>query len=138
MTRTHKQGAVKRFFHSRLFLIVLLIFITLVAISYARAYYQHYTVQKEIKALQEEIASLEKRKLESVSLLEYVQSDAFIEEKARTELNLKKPGEQVLFVKTDDISRIKKEREIANTTEGRQDTRNIVKWWYYFTKHNAL
>ncbi|MBP9761012.1 MAG: septum formation initiator family protein [Candidatus Magasanikbacteria bacterium] len=131
----NKEHPFRRFFASRLFLVVCLVVIALVAVSYARAYYQDYTVRKEIAALQEEIQQLQKKRLDSLSLLEYVQDDAFVEEKARVELHMKKPGEQVLFLDTSTLP-----QEVVSTTPktvGGQVLSNPVKWWYYFT-HRPL
>ncbi len=132
MTMRNQDNPFRRFFASRLFLIILFIVIALIAMSYTRAYYQHYKIQKEIASLKQEIGLLEKKKLESISILEYVQSDTFVEEKARTELHKKKPGEQVLFIESEEIDISEKETSLS-AENSRQDMPNPVKWWYYFT-----
>lgn len=131
MTSKSTESKIRRFFASRLFLLVILAIISMVALSYARAYYQHYKIQKEIESLQEEIQFLQKKKLESIEILNYVTSNTFVEEKARTELNKKKPGENVLFIEQDTTVVENATEETAQ--EGRQDRSNPVKWLYYFT-----
>lgn len=121
----------KRFFGSRLFLIVLFIIAVLVALGYARAYYQDYKVKQEIKSLQNDVKNLEKKKLESMEILKYVTSDAFVEEKARTELNLKKPGENVLIMKSEEQEDLVLAK---NQAVEEKDLSNPMKWWYYFTQ----
>lgn len=134
MSHNQKQSSMKRFFSSRLFLIVTLIIVVFVALSYARAYYRDYQVRRQIAALQEEVRQLERKKLESMEVLQYVTSEAFVEEKARVELNLKKPGEQVVFVyEQEELDDMQKEA-LSNETSG-QTISNPLKWWYYFTAH---
>lgn len=104
------------------------------AINYARAYYQEYKVKQEISALREEVKHLEQKKLESLKILKYVTSDAFVEEKARTELNLKKPGEQVAVVTGQEEE--KKSAYTQDQPGEKQYLSNPVRWWYYITRHS--
>jgi len=133
MARQSKHS-IRRFFVSRGFLIVALLVAAFVAFGFARAYFQDYKVRQEIKLLQQEVKDLETKKFESIQLLEYVTSDTYLEERARTELNLKKPGENVVFVS--DISPI---GQIESDNDGEEDKQlnNITKWWYYFT-HKSI
>ena len=54
MPHPNQQGF-RRFFGSRLFLLVGLAVAVLFAFGFARAYYQDYKVRQEIRALQEEV-----------------------------------------------------------------------------------
>ena len=125
------QSTIRRFFASRLFLVAGLVILGILAFSFARAYYQDYRLREQIKNLQEQAKQLEKKKFESVELLKYVSSPAFVEETARTELNMKKPGENVLVV-TDTILQ---KSNTTNTTKTEKiiPLNNPIKWWYYFT-----
>lgn len=127
--RRTQESPIKRFFGSRIFLIVAFLLVALVAFGYARAYYQDYRIRQEISALEDQVKRLETKKLESMELLKYVSSDAFVEEKARTELNLKKPGEHVVVIRHEE------NRPFKETTAEAQeeDLSNPIKWWYYFT-----
>lgn len=117
-----------RFFGSRWFLLTALAAVVLVAVGYARAYYQDYQVRQEIENLKEQVQKLEKKKLESMEILKYVTSDSFVEEKARTELNLKKPGENVLVVK----STLEENFVQRGEPVEKDHLSNPMKWWYYF------
>lgn len=122
---------------SRGFLLILLGVAIIIAIGYARAYYEDYTVRREITRLQEEVKALEKKKFASLELLQYARSENFLEDKARTELNLKKEGERVLVIPG--IEPAPPKKLIENITPERVDTKplsNPVKWWYYFLEHN--
>jgi len=134
MTKRKSQKKVGTFLISKGFLIVALVVAGFVAFGFARAYFQDYKIRQEIKTLQNEVKHLEKKKFESIELLEYVTSDAYVEERARTELNLKKPGEQVVFISDSaPISEIDSDQQDGDGTQ----LNNIVKWWYYFT-HKSL
>lgn len=134
MTTSRTQSPFKKFFISRLFLIIMLVVAVFFAINYARAYYQEYKVKQEISALREEVKHLEQKKLESLKILKYVTSDAFVEEKARTELNLKKQGEQVVVVTGQEEE--KKGVRAGNETGEIRYLSNPMRWWYYITHHS--
>jgi cell division protein FtsB len=128
MSDIQKTSWFKRFFSSRLFLVVSLAVVFLIAFGYARAYYQDYKIKQEIRALEEEVKSLQTKKLESMEILQYVTSQDFVEEKARTELNMKKPGEKVVI-----INRPEDEGSGVRTVDSDvKPLSNPVKWLYYF------
>lgn len=115
---------------SRLFMFVATIIAMMVMFGYARAYYQDYLVTQEIQQLQNQAKSLQAKKMELLEVLKYVKSDSFAEEKARTELNMVKPGEQVLVVPK---SEVKGNRQENNSMIGLSNISNYKKWWKYFT-----
>ena len=142
-----EQTPVRRFFTSRVFLIFALIAALATAFGFARAYYQDYKVRQEINELEAEVKKLEKKKLESMEILKYVTSQNFVEDKARTELNLKKPGEHVIFIQNGNSeeelearnrnesasSAYKAPKESGLSAEEAEALSNPAKWWYYFT-----
>lgn len=134
MSMQRSQSPLRRFFTSRLFLIVILVVAVFLAINYARAYYQEYKVKQEIAALREEVKHLEQKKIESLKILQYVTSDAFVEEKARTELNLKKPGEKVVVINGNDEQ--KRQGGEGSEEQKKRYLSNPLKWWYYITRHS--
>lgn len=107
----------KQIFYSRWFLALLFAFTVLLLISYIRAYYQEYQVRQEIDDLQKQLHSLESKKIETMELLKYAQSSTFAEEKARTELNLVKPGENVAIIMSD-----------KQSESNRQEKQDVIKW----------
>lgn len=107
----------KQIFYSRWFLVLLFVLLFLLVFSYARAYYQEYQVRQEIKSLKDQLHSLESKKIETMDLLRYAQSSTFVEEKARRELNLVKPGENAAIIAS-------ASQEQAN----RQEKANMIKW----------
>lgn len=121
----------KRFFSSRLFLFIMLGLAVLVAIGYARAYYQDYKIKQEIKKLQEDIDFQSKKQIKSLEILKYVSSTSYTEDQARIELNMKKPGENVIFVNS--IENVDSKDDNLETIENiGQFISNKLKWLYYF------
>ncbi|MDP2693222.1 MAG: septum formation initiator family protein [bacterium] len=130
MAAKDKKNPISRFICSPLFLIIGIPLAALLAFTYVRSYYNNYKVDQEIASLQQEIASLEYKKLESMDILNYVMSKDFVEEKARTELNMKREGENVVVFKSDN----KDEDDMrSNLGDSGQNISNPLKWWYYFT-----
>ena len=88
-------------------------------------------IKQEIEKLQEEVSSLQKKKIQSLDLLDYVSSSAYVEDQARIELNMKKPGEKVLFVNKGNFEKSEAVEESGFSDDG-QFLSNPVKWLYYF------
>jgi len=74
--------------------------IVLLAFSYGlvKSTLDVYRGGKRLVGLENELMELEKRKAELDQRIEYKQTDAYIEERARNDLNLIKPGESVFVV----------------------------------------
>lgn len=118
------------FFKSRWFLIGIFVFTFLVMFAYGRAYYRDYQVKQEIVRLQDEVRRLETKKLEMVDLITFVKSKDFVEQKARTELNLVKPGEQLTVI--DDMANTNLSGQSNDKMIELNNISNPMKWWYYF------
>src|SRR3989338_2872620 len=129
MELRQKKSLIRRFFVSRLFLAGALVLSAVVGFRYARADYQDYQIKQENPEAQQELERLKTKKLESLDILKYVTSDAFVEEKARTELNMRKPGEQLVIIeREEDTSAVSMEQEAD--PDNRES--NPLKWWRYF------
>lgn len=128
------QKGLRRFFGSRLFLLVGFVVAILFAIGFARAYYQDYRVRQEIESLQEELKNGKTKNFELLKLYEWVKSPEFVEEKARTELNMKKPGEQVMVITNLENS----EKNGESNQKEDMHLNNPIKWWYYFTHQKLI
>lgn len=129
MVRDNRENQWRKFLGSRWFLMLLLITSILISFAYGRAYYQDYQVRQEIKLLKDEVKRVESKKIETIELLKYVKSSAFIEEKARTELNLLMPGEKVAVIEGEPKNTVK----IGAKTEPDDiELSNPLKWWRFF------
>lgn len=131
MKEIQQRSPIRRFFTSRLFLFIAIPAVMLAAFGLIRSFSTGYKIDQEIAALESEIRSLEKKRLESMEILKYVMSDTFVEAKARTELNLKRPEEKVLAVINKEAGKNEKN---AAPAAARQTLSNPVKWWHYFTQ----
>jgi len=132
--KRQQQSALRRFFASRSFLLIALFLAVSLALGFARAYYQDYKVRQEIGKLEEEVKHLETKKLESMEILKYVVSESYVEDKARTELNMKKPGENVVFIENlgqDSLTGLG-QNDYNDTDVDETLLNNPRKWWYYF------
>lgn len=123
----------KSFFGSRLFLcgaFALTIFLLFV---YGRAYYQDFQIQEEIKRMRDEVARLEIKKMESLEVLKYVKTPAFLEARARTEFNLVKPGEKVAVINKNAAAPADRQTEIKVVESDNMPI--FLRWWRYFFKN---
>ena len=120
----------KNFFFSPWFLVGAVLVIFGLLFSFGRSFYQDYQMRAEISRLQDEARNLSAKKLESLEILKYVQSRQFAEEKARTELNLVKPGERVAIIKS--TGQLKRSGQIDEKMVEWNNVSNPIKWWRYF------
>jgi len=124
-----KRGFNAGIFMSSKFLLAALLIAVLLAVGFARVYLKNYSSIKEIEQLELEAKRLETEKVSLLGLLDYVQSDAYVEEEARKNLQYKKPGEEVVVFKDPQVEVGKGNIEIHKS--------NIVLWWEYFFAPNS-
>ncbi|MDD5072034.1 MAG: septum formation initiator family protein [Patescibacteria group bacterium] len=92
---------------------------------------KRYHLNREIKELGEEIADFESKNKDLKQLITYLESEQFVEEKARLNLGLKKPGEGVVIIK-DDISTTTAISPGPKDKGGAGDLSNLRRWWNHF------
>jgi cell division protein FtsB len=125
-----KENRWKLFFGSRLFIAVAVFVVFLVILGYVRAYYNDFQVKQEISHLQDEARNMEVKKLKLLDVLRYVKSDDFVEEKARTELNMIKPGEKLAIIQNTGSPQTGGQEKTG--VVGLDNVPNYIKWWKYF------
>lgn len=104
--------------------------LALLLVAFTRAYYQNFQIQQEIKRLQSESQKLESKRIETLDLLNYVKSPAYVEEKARTELNMVKEGEHMAIITNQ--SGGNRSGQVRNSMLQSDNISNPLKWWNYF------
>jgi cell division protein FtsB len=125
----------RQIFYSRWFLLGMIFLSIILTSSYIRAYYQEYLVKQEIKNLQQEVRNLEAKKIETMEIFKYVQSDSFVEEKARTELNLLKSGEKMALISNSSVGNIN--GQMPDKVVKWSSIENPIKWLkFFFFKNN--
>jgi cell division protein FtsB len=125
----HSRRAWKTFFYSNIFLGLVVGALIFIVINLARVYYQNHQVELEIARLQSEASRLESKRLETLDALKFTDSPSFIEQKARTQFNLVRPGESVAVLPTKVASQSHSQDLSYNNTES-----NPMKWWRVFFK----
>lgn len=106
---------------------------------------RRYRINQEIKGLEQEIKDTENKNTELQKLIEYLNSDQFVEEQARLNLGLKKPGEEVVVVKgvagspqlaSEDSEKDEGVFNIPGLEKAREKEviNNPERWFYYFAK----
>ena len=133
---SRESSRVRTFFGSKIFLSCAFLLTAAFAFGFARAYFKDYAFREEVKRLESEIGKLEKKKIESLELLKYVSSTAYLEDTARVDLNLKKSGEHVLFIDTVGPDEVGDRGREGDTSPNGQEISNPLKWWYYFIHHS--
>jgi len=89
---------------SRQFLTTLLLCFLLVlfGLPLTKNWRQKRSIDKEIKELEQQVVDLEGKNSSLKQVLDYMQSEQFVEKEARTKLNYKKPGEEVAVIENRD------------------------------------
>ena len=121
-----------KFWKNRLFLAIGLVIIIFIAINFFRIYRQNQAVNSEITNLSDQINALEQQNTEQKKLIEYFNSSAYIEEKARNSLGLKKEGEKIVVVNNQNANQPALAQNDAEQTPIAAS--NPAKWWHYFFK----
>ena len=84
------QNKIKANWKNKFILLFLIIILVFTAVNLAGNWQKNRQVNQEITGLEQEIGELEKNNLELKELIQYFNSTAYIEEKARLDLGLKK------------------------------------------------
>lgn len=117
----------------KLVLLVLIIVLIFFAINLAKSWRQNSQIDQEVAVLEKDIKTLEEGNFKLKELIKYFNSSAYIEEKARLDLGLKKEGEKVVVVTetTNQNNTNQAEPNLASTDKDKNSS-NVQKWWKYF------
>jgi len=106
---------------------------------------KRYSIKSEIDQLKNDITIFENKNSQLDKLIKYLESDQYIEEQAKKNLNLKKEGENVIVIKNEKtanvVSEIKKNKPTQDVysiggikNEIIQKNTNPSKWIGYFLR----
>ena len=116
------------FFSSQRFVaIVALSLLALVVWPLAKNQNRQQAIDREIEEVRREIAEYEKQNAELDKMLSYVQSNSSLEEQARLNLGLKKPGETVVVIQETASSTL-----AGETDDNPSGLSNFSLWLQYF------
>jgi len=117
-----------RFFSSQRFLAIIgLVFLVVILFPLAKTYTQRRLVEKEIDDVKKQIAEYESQNQQLKELATYLQSEQSLEEQARLNLNMKKPGEAVIM-----IENVANRAVAVNASSAAEKIGNLAKWWRYY------
>ena len=140
-----KENRINKIIFSQVFITILgLLIIVVISIPLAKNVSKQYEINNEIKELEKEINSLEGKNENLKNMIEYLESDEFIDEQARLNLNLKKSGEEVVVINYKDKEDNNSENSEINPykikglefKEKKKKEINPTKWVEYFFKNN--
>lgn len=115
----------------RLTTVAIIVLFLFLLVSFLRVFLKDYELRHEIGRLQTDVNKLEKRKIESLEVLKKLQSDSYVEGRAREELLAAKPGEAVLIVPGLSVTGTAT-KSLTLEKELVVELSNLQKWWYYF------
>jgi cell division protein FtsB len=115
-----------------IFLIIGSVILFFALINFIRSFQQNHQINQEIANLNSQINSLQQENAEQKRMIEYFNSSAYIEDRARSSLGLKREGENVVVTNnpTADLPGEKNIQPTAATSK----LSNLQKWWHYFFK----
>jgi len=112
---------------------LILLIIIAISIPLFKNIKKQYEINKEISSLEQEIINFENQNSELKKTFEYLESDQFVSEQARKNLNYKKEGEKVVVIKTiEQQNNITNEKKIFSKESNDNSNSNLVLWWRYF------
>ena len=100
VNRGRKNVFEKIFFNQKFIALIGLLAIVLISFPLVKNALKQYRVNKEISGLKKEFNDLQNKVVDLKNFVSYLQSDQFVEEQARLNLNLKKAGEELTVIKS--------------------------------------
>lgn len=112
--------------NSNIFIVILIIALVFSVIQVGKELTSRYQINKEIASLNQELANTQLKKDNLQDLIDYLETDQYVEEQARIQLNLSKSGEKRI-----DLSFDPQPIDILSPKDGGA---NWQKWFDYFFK----
>ncbi len=129
-----KKNLITKIIFSNLILLICLLLITFLSTNLIRDYINRRQLNKEVEKLKKEIQGLNQSNEQLKNLLGYLKTPDYLEEEARTKLNKKKPGEEIIIVPEDLTNASSILLEKSSLQENNLNKSNLRRWWEYFFK----
>ena len=127
MTRRDTKAILPDLIFSKFFLVFCVFLFLVILFGLAKGTIKNYKVDTEIENLQDEINNLERQNQELGQLIDYLKSDAFVEQEAKLKFGYKKSGETLVVIPN---------QEVQETADAiipiPEELANPYKWWLYF------
>jgi len=124
--RRNKKSILPNLIFSKIFLIFCFVLFLAILLGLAKGTIKNYQVKSEIEELKQEISRLEGQNQEFSQLINFLNSQAFIEQEAKLKMGYKKEGEHLVVIPNDQV----KQGTESETAEN--ELSNPQKWWFYF------
>lgn len=145
MFREKRKSFINKILFSQITLSVFgLLIIIVISCPLSKNISKQYEINKEVKAMEKEIIDLESKHLGLKDVITYLESDQFVQEQARLNLNYRKGGEEVVVIKDKDeqinSKKISRQDKIIYSIRGldkkeyKKRINNPVIWRRYFFK----
>lgn len=112
--------------------IVNLAVLAFLVLGFGREYLRNLEIERNIEDLEAQNAELEGEKLESLSVIESLSSEYYLEGEARRKHGLAKAGEQLVIVDDADAGTVS--IDVGDDAM----TSNAERWWEYFFDHGSF
>lgn len=118
-----------------LFMLVNVVIFFFLVIAFGREYVGNIQIDREIEQLEQEKARLESDQLNTLSLIDQLSSEEYLEREARTKHGLAEPGETLVVIQEpgSNIGEV----DSALFDEEVVPVPNTTKWFYYFFDRQA-
>lgn len=118
----NERHFISRLLQSRWVLAILMLLLIMSGLRLSNEIARRTKISSEINRLKEQITELKSEQESLTSLIDYLRTDAFVEEEARKKLNLQKPGERRVIISDPMLA----------STQLSNKNNNIQLWWSYF------
>ena len=130
-----QQSVLRRLLESRAFYPVVGALFILLTFGVVRESVRQYQLNRDIKALENEISQLEARNNDLNGLISYLHTDTYKERRARESLGLVKPGENAVVIPEKDVVTIDETTgEVLGVATN--ELSNFERWVNYFFEIN--
>lgn len=102
-------------------------------LGFGREYLRNVEIERSIAELNAQNDALQGKQLESLSVIEQLSSEYYLEGEARRKHGLAKEGEELAIIDDDGTTN----DELRNTTETTSSS-NVMRWWQYFFDRDAF
>ena len=119
---------------NKFFFLIGIIVLVVVAVNLTKTWMKSHEINQEITGLEQEIDNLIRTNDELKGLIQYFNSDAYVEEKARIDLGLKKEGEKVVIITDQNGNGANNQNPRASGETDENSVSNPQKWWVYLNE----
>lgn len=113
--------------------VVNIVVLTFLVMGFGREYLRNREISRSIADLEVQNEQLATKKLASLSVIESLSSEYYLEGEARRKHGLAKPGEELVIINDAEAATVTKDGEAMEDGGG-----NAAKWFLYFFDHETF